>query len=70
MKKRDIFLGTFMIICSLSAYIFLMQMQNKEHAVPNTLYTEQADQNKAVSSPDVNVFKNLMSVVTKLLPAS
>ena len=59
-----------MIICSLSAYLFLMQMQNKEQAIPNPLYAEQLDQNKAVTSPDVSVFKYLVNTVTKLLPAS
>lgn len=70
MRKRDVLLGSFMIVCSLSAYIFLMQMQQNEQVVPNPLYTEQVDQDKAITSPDVNVFKNLMNAVTKLLPAS
>ncbi len=70
MKKKDILIGTFMIICSLSAYIFLVQMQSNEDIAPNKLYTEQIDQDETITSPDVSVFKYLVNAVTKLLPAS
>lgn len=59
-----------MMICSLCAYVFLVQVQAEDKSNPTPLYQELSEQDEAVTSPDVGVFKHVVTVVTELLPAS
>ncbi len=71
MKKRDVFIWTFMILCSLSAYIFLVQVQSPEQLMSNSIEElELIEEEETKTSPDVDVFKHVVTVFTKLLPAS
>lgn len=67
MKNKDIILGCFLIICSLSAYVFLLGVEQTPE-VSSNLHEESIEETG--NMPDVDVFKHVVSVFSKLRPGS
>ena len=72
MKKRNLFLGLCTLCCTLCAYAFLFHLQMLQEAdvMMNELPQQMLTSIEPAASPDVSLFKHIISVLIQLLPAA